>query len=142
MELQPLLLSNVITNDVVINVIYNHLWRNKNILNDSQKESIIHDHFRLKKILKRYFDDNSLSKSPSHSDYFLAWLENDLVGVLNDNYPLIFGLSAELKKECPNITMDELLNFDTVDKLPDKIYWLWKLMTQEKKLRMYELTSN
>lgn len=141
MELQALLLSNNIPNDIVINEIYNHLWRNKNVLNEKQKEAIVHDHFHLKKIIRTYFNDTSLSKNKESMDYFLCWLENDMLSVLNDDYAYIDGLSPNLKKECPDITKKWLLSLNSMDELPDKIYTIWKMMTPKKKNIMYERTS-
>ena len=141
MELQALLLSNCLSNDIVINEIYNHLWRNKNVLNEKQKESIVNDHFHLKKIIQTYFNDKSLSKSTCSMNYFLCWLENDMLSVLNDDYAYIDGLSPNLKKECPHITKEWLLSLNSIDDLPDKIYTIWKMMTPNKKNIMYERTS-
>ena len=141
MELQALLLSNNIPNDIVINEIYNHLWRNKNVLNEKQKEAIVHDHFHLKKIIRTYFNDSSLSKNKESMDYFLCWLENDMLSVLNDDYAYIDGLSPNLKKECPDITKEWLLSLSSMDDLPDKIYTIWKMMTPNKKNIMYDRTT-
>jgi len=141
MELQPLLLSNSIPNDVVIGEIYSHLWRNKNVLNKKQKEAIVHDHFHLKKIIQTYFNDTSLSKNKESMDYFLCWLENDMLSVLNDDYAYIDGLSPNLQKECPHITKEWLLSLSSIDELPDKIYTIWKMMTPNKKNIMYERTT-
>jgi hypothetical protein len=138
MELQALLLSSVLPQDVVLNDIYNHLWRNKNVLTDDLKTAIIHDHFRLEKIVMKYYNDTSLSRKPSHDDYFLCWLENDLLGVLNDDMGFMDGLSENLQRECPGITRDWLLSCESVDDLPEKVYSVWKLMTNEKKAIMYE----
>ena len=141
MELQALLLSNSFSNDIVIHEIYNHLWRNKNVLNENQKESILNDHFHFKKIIQTYFNDTSLSKNKDSMDYFLYWLENDMLGVLNDDCPYIDGLSQSLLIECPNITKDWLLSSNSIDDLPNKIYTIWKMITQNKKNIMYERTS-
>lgn len=138
MELQALLLSKKIPNDIVINEIYNHLWRNKNVLSEKQKAAIVHDHFHLKKIIQTYFSDTSFSKNKESMDYFMYWLENDMLSVLNDDYAYIDGLSPNLQKECPHITKEWLLSLDNIDDLPDKIYTIWKMMTTNKKRIMYE----
>lgn len=142
MELQALLLSNSIPNDIVIHEIYNHLWRNKNVLNALQKDSIVNDHFHLKKIIQTYFNDTSLSKIKESQDYFLCWLENDMLNVLNDDRSFMDGLSENLKNECPHIDMEWLLSMDSNDELPRKVYDLWKMMTPKKKNIMYERTSH
>lgn len=141
MELEALLLSNNIPNDIIVNEIYNHLWRNKNVLNVKQKNAIEHDHFHLKKIIRTYFNDTSLSKNKESMDYFLCWLENDMLSVLNDDYAYIDGLSPNLKKECPDISKEWLLSLSSMDDLPDKIYTIWKMMTPNKKNIMYERTT-
>tara|TARA_Y100000389_G_scaffold64707_1_gene60776 strand:- start:208 stop:693 length:486 start_codon:yes stop_codon:yes gene_type:complete len=141
MELQALLLSKSIPNDIVVNEIYNHLWRNKKVFNQKQKEAIVHDHFHLKKIIQTYLNDTSLSENKESMDYFLCWLYNDMLSVLNDDYAYIDGLSLNLKKECPDISKEWLLSLDNIDDLPDKIYTIWKMMTTNKKNIMYERTT-
>lgn len=105
------------------------------MLDEQQKESIIHDHFRFKKVVVHYFNNTSFSRLPSRDEYFLYSLENDMIRVLNDNVPLMCGLSDLLKTECPHIAMSWLLS--PADKLQERVYTLWKSMTFEKKRVMY-----
>ena len=140
MEIQALLLSNSISNDVVLENIYKHLWKLKGSINPNLKQAITQDHYKLKKIVMKYYNDTSLSRDDRHTDFFLAWLENDLLGVLNDDRPFMDGLTENLKRECPGVTMDKLVSYESVNDLPDKVYWLWTLMTPEKKRIMYERT--
>ena len=73
MELQALLLSNNIPNDIVINEIYNHLWRNKNVLNEKQKRSLLCTIiFISKKLFGLISMIISLSKNKESMDYFLG----------------------------------------------------------------------
>jgi hypothetical protein len=142
MELQALLTSNILPKDIVIHNIYNHLWRNRNLLNKSQIESIVEDHFHMKKIIRMYFRCENLSNDQNSDDYFLIWLENDMIYCLNDNQQLINGISPLLKNECPDITLNLLIGCGSIDKLPEKIYFLWKHMTYEKKMYFYNTCSN
>ena len=138
MELEALLLSDTIPKDIVLNDIYKHLCKKKT-LNEEQKISIIHNHFLFKKIILKYYNNKRLSKNPSHGqDYFLYWLENDLLGVLNDGSPLNHELTDNMKRECPGVTIEWLASHVPPEGLPDKTYALWKLMTPEKKQIMYE----
>jgi hypothetical protein len=138
MELQALLTSKSLPNEIVIQEIYNHLWRNRNLLNEAHTEAIVYDHFHMKKIIHSYFISENLSKDSKSDDYFLAWLENDMISCLNDNQSLIDGLSHSLKAECPDLTISQLLGCESVEKLPEKIYFLWKQMTSCKKLEFYQ----
>lgn len=139
MEILPLLQSNVLPTDVVLDNIYNHLWRIKSPLSNELMTAIENDHFRLKKIVLKYYNSRDFSRNLNHEDYFLHWLLNDIIGVMNDREMLMDGISENLKKECPWITMDYLLD-DMNGKLNEKVYDLWKVMTPEKKSIMYELS--
>ena len=55
MEILPLLQSNCLSNDIVLNEIYNHLWRMKTPLSSELKDAIIWDHFHFKKIVMMYY---------------------------------------------------------------------------------------
>ena len=137
MELQPLLLSSALSRDVVLTHIYSHLWRNRRRLTEDQADSIRGMWFHLRAVIARYMQDTSLSLDESSSDYFMWWLENDLLGVLNDGKPFIDGLSEGLKREYPWITKDHLLGIETKDTVLDKIEFLWSIMTFEKRMRMF-----
>lgn len=138
MELEALLLSDVIPRDIVLNDIYKHLCKEKT-LNEKQKISIIHNHFLFKKVVLKYYRNKQLSRNPSHGqNYFLYWLENDLIGVLNDGVPLNYELTENMKKECPGVTIKWLASHVSPEDLPDKTYAIWKLMSNEKKQFMYD----
>lgn len=139
MELQALLTSNILPNDIVCHEIYNHLWRNRNLLNTAQTDAIVYDHFHMKKILNFYHTSENLSKNSESDYYFLVWLENDLISCLNDHLPLIDGLSPLLKAECPDMTVARLLECESIEKLPEKIYFLWKNMTYQKRSYFYQM---
>lgn len=137
MEIQALLLSNMFPKDIAYEI-HNKLCMNKNILTALQKDSIIFDHFHLKKIIRSYFRNTLFGKNPNHDDYFMYWLENDMLNVLNDDKPYIDGLSINLRAECPELTKEYLLSSPAWEQLPQKIYCLWKSMTDEKKMKMYQ----
>lgn len=141
MEILPLLQSNSLPNDVIVNNIYNHLWRIKTPLSKDLKHAIIYDHFHFKKILMMYYMNvDQFTRNKNDEDYFLIWMENDMVSILNDNQSLLDGLSENLKEECPTLTKEYLMRLDHVDDLPNKVYELWKMMTVEKRKTFYELT--
>ena len=45
---------------------------------------------------KYYKDISCYSLDPKHDDYYLNWLENDVIFILNNKVPLIFGIDKEL----------------------------------------------
>lgn len=142
MELQPFLLSNRLPKEIVLHEIYKYLWKNRNVLTDVQKDSIINDHFHLNKIVNKYYNDSSLSRNKRSERYFLLWLENDILSVLNDDRGFIDGISDNLLIECPGVTKGFLLSCDSIDDLPEKIYTLWTMMTPIKKTTMYNRTNH
>lgn len=138
MELEALLLSDVIPRDIVLNDIYKHLCEKKT-LNEEQNNSIIYNHFLFKKVIFKYYRNKQFSRNPLHGqEYFLYWLENDLIGILNDNIPLNYGLSENMKKQCHGVTIEWLTSNVPPEGLPDKTYAIWKLMSNEKKQFMYD----
>lgn len=136
MEILPLIQSNALPMDLIMGKIYPQLCKLKSPLSNELKESILHDHFHLKKVIMHYYNDSGLSRKPNDDDYFMGWLVNDLIGVLNDNQALMHGISDNLKSECPWMTLEYLLDYKE-DKLHEKLYDLWKIMTPEKKMNMY-----
>ena len=141
MEILPLLQSNALPSDVVLHNIYRHLWRMKSPLSNDLKVAIENDHFRFKKVVMAYYGCEDYTHNRDDMDYFLNWLLNDIIGVMNDRQMLMDGISENLKKECPWITMDYLLD-DMNGKLNEKVYDLWKVMTPDKRAQMYDLAKN
>lgn len=137
MEIQPLLLSDALPNHVVLRHIYPHLWRNRKLLTEEQTEGICDMWFYLRTIIDRYMGDTSLSLDETSMDYFAWWLENDLLGVLNDDRSYMDGLSEGLRRECPGVTKDFLMSPSTIETVFDKIEFVWSLMTFEKRMRMF-----
>ena len=137
MEIQSLLLSDALPNDVVLCHIYPHLWRNRKLLTEEQTQCICEMWFYLRAIINRYMADTSLSLDQSSSDYFAWWLENDLLGVLNDDRSYMDGLSEGLRRECPGITKDFLMSPSTIETVFDKIAFVWSIMTFEKRMKMF-----
>jgi hypothetical protein len=144
MEIQALLTSNILPNDIVCQEIYKHLWRNRNLLNEAQTEAIVQDHFHLKKIIRAYFNCDQYSHVQECGDYqiyFLDVLTSDMLYFLNDfeNYTWQGGLtSPSLEKRCPNLTEKniKLLSYD----VPKLICFLWKQMTTSMKVEFYQQT--
>ena len=139
MELEALLLSNDLSNDIVIGPIYTQLCSIKKPLSDSLNEAILNQDFYLIKLLHSYRLNKQYSINPNNRDYYLYWLENDLVYYLNDKMMLLKGLSEELKTRFPNVTLDFLSKKIDIIDLPERIYLLWKMM--EKEQRIYTFTS-
>lgn len=137
MEIQSLLLSDALPNDVVLCHIYPHLWRNRKLLTEEQTQCICEMWFYLRAIINRYMSDTSLSLDQSSSDYFAWWLENDLLGVLNDDRSYMDGLSEGLRRECPGVTKDFLMSPSTIETVFDKIAFVWSIMTFEKRMKMF-----
>lgn len=135
MEILPLLQSRAIPTDVVLSNIYYHLCKIKSPLSNDLKTAIVNDHFKFKKIVMSYYKDSLYSRKQDDDNYFLIWLENDLINVLNDHCPLSDGLSENLKKEFPSVNMKDIV--DQSIKLNEKVYNLWNMMTPEKKKIMY-----
>ena len=134
MELEALLLSNKLLVDVVVGPIYKHLCSIKKPLSNSLTEAILHHHFYLIKLLRSYQINRRYSRSLCSSDYYLYWLENDLVYYLNDKIMLLNGLSKELQGRFPDITLEFMSKKIEVVDLPERIYTLWKMMDNEQRI--------
>lgn len=143
MEILPLMQSYALPLDIVLNDIYNHLWKIKSPLSDDLREAIQHDHFHFKKILLIYYKSDLFSHNTKDENYYLDWVLNNLINVLNDSQLLINGVSDNLIRECPGMTAKILMQSFIYDKhtITSNIYTLWKLMTPEKKKRMYTLSK-
>lgn len=142
MEILPLMQSYALPLDIVVNNIYNHLWKLKSPLSDDLRDAIQHDHFHLKKSLMIYYKSKDFSHSYQDDDYYLDWFLNDMISVLNDDQILMDGISENLLRECPGMTVAILMNSFVYDRqeIIKNIYALWKLMTHEKKQKMYTKT--
>jgi hypothetical protein len=134
MELEALLLSNKLLVDVVVGPIYKHLCSIKKPLSSSLTEAILHHHFYLIKLLLSYHINKQYSRSFRSSDYYLYWLENDLVYYLNDKIMLLNGLSNNLLERFPDVTIEFMCRKVEVVDLPKRIYTLWKMMDNEQRI--------
>jgi hypothetical protein len=138
MEIQALLTSNLLPNDIVCQEIYKHLWKNRNLLNEAQTEAIVEDHFHLKKIIRAYFncvdyshveEDDDYEEEDDDYDYdydakpyYMDMLMDDMIR---------FPISPSLKK-----------NFEMLSNYPMKlICLLWKEMTESRKAEFYQETK-
>lgn len=121
MEITPLLLSNCLSNDIIIDEIYKHLCIAKSPLTPS-----------LRKEIKQTRMYNTIFKGyvHLHGDYNPSdWLENDMLWVLNDGNPLMDGIRGKLKKM-----------FGTFEKLIASRHItrrLWNAMDDDQKIDMY-----
>jgi hypothetical protein len=138
MELQALLTSNILPNDIVFQKIYNQLWRNRNLLNEAQTEAIVHDHFHLMKIIRAYSNSNEFSHDEYSDYYFMAALTTDMLLFLNydfENYTWQDGFtSPSLKERCPDLTEENM------DDLSYLTFFLWKQMRRSMKADFYQHT--
>ena len=140
-EIQSLLLSSILPRDIVIGEIYRHLYLTRTSELKELKTSIVNEHFYLTKVLLYYYKDSLYSKNSQDPNYFLYWVENDMLNNMNDHIPLASGLSQSLKEEFPNVTTIFLMKPIAVDELPNRIYELWSLTTHEKRRHMYSIAK-
>jgi hypothetical protein len=84
-----------------------------------------------------YHTSNSYSRDINSRDYFLYWLENDILYCLNDEIPIYEGISPNLVKMIPDITMGFLMKNVSVNELPDRICKIWTMMDNEKRNNCY-----
>ena len=63
MEIQALLTSYIIPNEIVSNEIYKHLWRIMNLLNEEQTEALQYKKKKKKKIIRTYFNSEEFFTS-------------------------------------------------------------------------------
>lgn len=144
MEIQALLTSNILPNDIVCNQIYNHLWRNRNILNEAQTDSIVNDDFHLKKIVRLYLNGvYSLSLRA-----YLNGTENVVVEKYSDDYFMklyndvgLNGLNNDMCRFLMKGVEDEEL-YQPAELYQDKLYHtqlVWKQMTTSDKLEFYQI---
>lgn len=142
MEIPPLLQSNALPTDVVLNNVYGHLWRIKSPLTNDLKAAIENDNFHFNKIFMGYYNDRTFTHDEEDDMYYLDWMINDIVWMMNDRQTLMDGVSDTLKNDFPWITQDYMFN-DDYGKQNDKVYQLWLAMTPDKKLEMYDwMTCN
>ena len=65
--IQPLLLSDVLPNDLIVHEIFGkHLYKLNSVLSEKQKESIQQGHFYFRKLLTMYY--NTFDQSPGFGD--------------------------------------------------------------------------
>jgi hypothetical protein len=147
MEIQAFLLSDALPRDIVIDCIYRHMYIHREALPPDLKKSIVNNHFLFKKMLLGYYnlcyEETPLySRDPLNDDFFLNWVENDIICIMNDDQFLMNGLSPELVKECPEITLQYLNKKVETKELPERIYDLWCMMTSEKQIKIYQQSIN
>ena len=132
MELQPVL--SIFPYDVSF-LIYNKLCTLKRIPTDLNTHILIF-HF-IHDIIHYY--KSLFSNDPFDDDYYLFWLENDLVLYLNNHIPTMYGVSTELKKEHPFITSEFLEKKIPVHELSSRIFKLWCLLNLPKQLQFIRI---
>lgn len=77
------------------------------------------------------------SRDIRHKDYYLFWLENDILLELNDNEAMMNGIQPRLQKAFPNKTnwqINDLLNMNkTESQIKSSIEHLWQFLPNEGK---------
>ena len=95
-------------------------------------------------VIQTYYQDNSLSKDKKHKNYYLNWLENDMLFVINNHNSLYEAIPLKLIRSCPNILESIITNGSTVNIL-NHIRYLWDIMDdfqKQKMLRGYLIANN
>ena len=71
----------------------------------------------------------------NHKDYYLHWLENDILLALNENHAMFSTIRPNLQKAFPNMScfqINEKLNSNkTEPKIKESIENLWKFLPEE-----------
>ena len=135
MEMQPVL--SIFPYDVSFHI-YNKLCILKRLPNDLNTHILIfHSIYDIILYYKSLF-----SNDPVDDDYYLFWLENDLVLYLNNNLPTMYGVSTELKKEHPFITSEFLEKKIPVHELSSRIFKLWCLLNLTKQIQFIRSQCN
>ena len=78
----------------------------------------------------------------AHDDYYMYWLENDLVLHLNNNISTNNGVSIELKKEHSFITTEFLQKKIPIHDLSSRIFKLWCLFNLDKQVQFIRIQCN
>lgn len=89
----------------------------------------------LNEIIKTYYMDESLSKDKHNKNYYLNWLENDMLFLLNDDKCIHEGLSPYLMHTCGHIVESVLCN-NKNDEVFNNIVCLWDAMNDVQKSLM------
>ena len=122
----------------VLDIIYNYLCKCKMICDELRSEIIIaHKIYEIIEIYKRSYRLNV-----NNYEYYQYWLEHDMLLMLNDNKPLILGLSKNLRNRYPNVMLQEYLHKKVTDTklLSCRIFKLWFMLTLKQKNQMYQNT--
>ena len=128
MEMEALFLSNLPTD--VVHKIYWDLCKSKTISDDLKHEIVWFQKYKdLKELyMEVFFDD------PQDDDFYMFWLENNLLLKLNDGIPSNMGVSAKLQKEHPFITTEFLQRNVSTSDIDARTFRLWSLMNIKKKI--------
>ena len=128
MEMEALFLSNLPTD--VVHKIYWDLCKSKTISVDLRCEILWFQKYKdMKDLYKEAFFDD-----PQDDDFYMFWLENNLILKLNDGIPSNMGVSQRLQKEHPFITHEFLQRNVPSNEIDSRIFRLWSLMNIRKKI--------
>jgi len=130
MEITPFLLSYVLPNEIVLFELYRSLWRTISPLTSTLRYAIVDDTCKYNEIMYVYtnifVDNNEDGYCPRE------WIENDMLWILNDESPLMFGITDVLKKSFGSLHKVVAAQHVSIR--------LWRLMTDSQKEHMYQQT--
>lgn len=136
METQPFFLSKL-----PIDVTYKIYWElcKQNKISDNLKNDIKYFQklYSIIDIYKLIFPIDDISND---DEYYLFWLENDLVSKLNDDIPLMYGVSPKLQIEYPSLSSTFLRRVEKPCRLTSRIFKLWSMCSLEKKMHFFNHT--
>jgi hypothetical protein len=90
-------------------------------------------------LMYSYKFNKNISRNPNSHIFFLHQLENDIIGILNDNILLMNDLSQDLKDRVPEATLEFMSRHEKDDEVfPYRIYTIWKMLREEKRVDTFK----
>ena len=123
----------------VVKIIYWETCKLKAIPDDLKCELLwFHKYVDILELYRKEFSNDS-----GDDDFYLYWLENNLVLTLNDYIPTVQGVSPELRREYPFITCEFLHDPVPSDEIKCRTFRLWSMFNIHKKVQfMTDLYSD
>lgn len=111
----------------------------KKVLTDNLKEDIKTYH-----LIYKMFDCYQIlySEKRNNANYYLDWLENDIMSELNDNIPMAVGFTDNFLKAFPGYTPDEIMMEINEEKhcIHQQLRIIkryWRHLSYDKRIRLY-----
>lgn len=86
-------------------------------------------------VIQTYYEDTSLSKDKTHKDYYLIWLENDMLFVINNNRSIHEGVTLKLIRDCSHI-LESFLTYKYPIDILENVKMIWDAMDRFQKQKM------